>query len=291
MKKFRIVLFLVAIPLLCGASAQAKTITLAHSFQAGQIDKYAMSMDIRMNMPSMPGMNRNSAGMKMSMTLRQKVLGILPDGSAKVLVTCGDFKVTAPDIPGGAKSVPQSQSMTLTVDREGRVLAVDGMSTSQQISGLPGFDPSQLVGQMGFMGVFPREPIAVGESWESEIPMPYDCGGISIVSTLVGAAVPLGKQVASKIKQTYQGYLDLGALMNSVAAASQVPVGDIRFNGGMQMTGWTVLYFAPQKGKLLKANGQMSADLSMDMPAQFVSQGAPQSIAIRMDMNIGITKI
>lgn len=291
-KKLGMGLFIVSIALLSTAAfAQTKTVRLQHRFQAGQIDKYKMSMDMQMNMPGLPQLGGKPFTAKMSMILRQKVLGMLPDGSAKVLVTCSDVKMSSPQMPKMPNQAPPSQSMTLIIDREGRVLAVEGMDAGQMMGSMPGFDPSQLAGQMGFMGIFPEQPIAVGDSWATDIPLPFDSGALNVVSTLLGAAVPVGNSVASKVKQTYQGYMDLGALLNSVAASSQLPFGDMRMNGGMQMTGWTVLYFAPDKGKLLKANGQLNADLSMDMPAQFVSQGAPQSITFNMAMKLSISKI
>ncbi len=43
--------------------------------------------------------------------------------------------------------------------------------------------------------------------------------------------------------------------------------------------------------ELLKANGKVKADLTMDMPAQLVSQGAPQSLTMNMNMNMSIARV
>ena len=107
----------------------------------------------------------------------------------------------------------------------------------------------------------------------------------------MAAAVPVGKTVACKIKQDFQAYMDLGAMADAIASSAKTPMGDFRPSGGMQMTGYSVLYFAPDKGKLLRVNGKAQADMSVDMPAMAISQGAPQSIAMNMVVNIDISRV
>lgn len=274
---------------LAWAPADAKSVLLSHNFKPGQIDNYKMTMDLRLTMPGVPQLAGKPVTMKMSTTFRQKVLGILPDGSARVSLTYNQIKVSCPQFPQVKTQAMPPQSVTMTLARDGSLIAVDGVG--QMMANLPGFDFSQLAGQMGYYGVFPSETVEIGQSWTKDIPLPFNSGALQVVSTLLNAAVPVGKHTACKIKQDYQAYMDIGALMSAIASLQQANVGDLKFNGGMEMKGWSIIYFSPSSGKFLKANGKATAGMSFEMPPQFVSQGAPQNISMDMDMTINIARV
>lgn len=288
MKKIGAFLIAAALALVC-VPADAKSVLLSHSFKAGQIDNYKMTMDMRLSSASMPTLAGKPVTMKMSMTFRQKVLGILPDGSARVSLTYNQIKVSCPGFPQVKTQAMPPQTVTMTLAPDGSLIAIDGMS--RMMANLPGLDFSQLAGQMGYYGVFPSEPVEVGQSWTKDIPLPFNSGALQVVSTLLNAAVPIGKQTVCKIKQDYQAYLDIGALMNAVAADQRANIGDFKFSGGMEMKGWTVIYFSPSAGRFVKANGKAKAGMSFEMPPQLVSQGAPQSISMDVDMTINIARV
>jgi len=291
MRKLRIALALIAILLAFGVCAQAKSVTLIHSFQPGQIDKYKMTIDMRLSAPGIPQLGNKPVHMKMTSTFRQKVLGILPDGSARVLMSYGAANMSCKEFPNMPRQRRPAGSMTVTFTKDGRIADAQGFELQNVWAGLPGFDPSGLSSQMGYMGIFPSEPIEVGQSWANEMPLPFDSGTVRIVSTLLGAAVPVGKDVACKIRQDFQAYMDLGALTKFIAASGKVPMGEFKPSGGMQMTGWSVLYFSPDKSRLLKINGKVQADFSIEMPALAIADGAPQTLTMKMIMNISIARV
>ena len=248
-------------------------------------------MDVKMRMPNMPMDLPSSISMKMSAVFTQKVLDVASDGSARVRTSFSGMKITSPDVPQmQTQSIP-TQSMVMTVSRDGRLLGVEEMGSMMAGGAIPGMDLSQFAGQIGYLGVFPQGPVEIGQSWRSAIPMPFGSGEMNVDSTLLAAAVPVGKDVVSKIKQTYQAYIDLGEIMDAAAASGQVPAGAMSMNGGMDIVGWTVLYFSPSRGRLVKANGNIKTVMSIDMPQQAVSQGAPRRMTMNMDMNLSIKRI
>ncbi len=278
--------------------AGAKSVILEHRFSKGQVDKYKLSMDIKAHMPQLAAANMpQSIKMSMKMTFSQKVLDVKPDGSARVQMTYSNMEFNIPGLDAkAAKAMPmQPVSVVASISKYGQILNIEGIDQMLASAGMPGMDYSQLAGQIGYYGVFPDVPVEVGQSWISTIPFPLGSGDLLITSTLLGAAVPMGKDVVSKIKQTYEAYIDLGDMMKGFASmmSASLPGSDAlsQMSGAMDIVGLSVIYFSPDKGKLIKANGNIKMLLSMDMPAQYVQQGAPSSIDIEMDMNMNVAKL
>jgi len=296
MKRLIFLAVAAAFVLSLGCGAQAKSVTLVHKFENGQTDKYRFSMIMKMALPDLP-VGPQSMTLKMSTVLKQKVLHVMSDGSAQVQVSFSDLTISCPEFPQAqTQNVPsESMSMTMTLSSDGRLLSIDEMDAMPPQAQIPGLDFSQIAGQIGYYGVFPQGPVAIGESWRSTIPMPFGCGELSVDSTLLAAALPVGNEVASKIKQTYEAYIDFGKMMQAVASSDQVPADAAQIatsmDGGMDMVGWTVLYFSPDHGKLLKANGNLKAIVSISLPAEAVAQGAPPQMNMKMDMDLNMARI
>lgn len=268
--------------------AQAKSVVLQHSYKAGQIDKYRMSLDTKMSMPEMPAAAAQNMRVKMSVLLTQKVLGLLPDGSAKVKMSYSNLKIESPDMPDTRGASIPPVAMTLVISRTGQIVSIEDPG---QGTGMPGLDMSSLAGQFGYYGIFPDTAIEVGQMWRSVVPLPFGSGDMRVDFELLAAAIPIGKEVASKIKQTYEAYMDLGEMMKGAVASGGAPAIAGQMGGGMHMRGWSVLYFSPNKGKLIKANGSVNALMSVQMPASAVQQGAPGRMNMQMDMTLNLAKV
>ena len=296
MKRLILLGVVTAFVLSLGCGAQAKSVTLVHRFEKGQVDKYRFSMNMKVQLPDLP-IGPQSMTIKMSTVLRQKVLDVMSDGSARVHVSFSDLKVSCPEFPQAqTEGIPiQSMSMTMTLSSDGRLLSIDEMDAMLPQGQIPGMDFSQIAGQIGYYGVFPQGPVEIGESWRNTIPMPFGCGELNVDSTLLAAALPLGNNVVSKIKQSYEAYIDFGKIMQAVASSGQIPADAAQIatsmDGGMEMVGWTVLYFSPDRGKLLKANGNLKALMSISLPAEAVAQGAPPEMNVKMDMDLNVARI
>jgi hypothetical protein len=278
--------------------AQAEPVKLAYKFRAGEIDKYKLRMRMAFDVAGLARLTGQQGPMCMdfSIIVRQKTLGIYPDGSAKVLVSCGEPKINMPGMPAMPKS---KQPVTLPELR--MVLAPDG--SLRRIEGLEkalGFkgagnvnfgaaDFSQFMNLMGQQAVFPSEPLEVGSSWENTIPMPFSGAALKVRSTLISDNMAVGKNRAACIQQNFDGSLDMGQVFKQMA--SMVPMKGQEnemlagISGGAEMFGNMNYYFSPTLGKILKGSGEMAMSISISMPQKVTEMGGPP----RIDMTANIT--
>jgi len=283
----------------CGiAGAQAKTVKLEYKFRKGAVDKYRMGMAMKVSIPGMPGAPSGPMLTKMTAVFTQKVLDVYPDGSAKVRVSFDKMKMSMPGTAQTQGSLPK-QSITMTVSKDGKPLKIEGMGPMMGGAGMPGMDLNQMMGQFGYYGRFLPRPVGVGETWKQAVPVPAFGGNVNAVSTLLAAAVPVGKENAAKIKETFDGHFDLAEMMKAFAGATP---GDTKggeearkamssVEGAMDFKGWGVTYFSPTRGKMLKTNGSFSIRMNMSMPAAAQQQGGPRQMNMVMDMNIYVGRI
>jgi hypothetical protein len=287
----------------CGiAGAQAKTVKLEYKHRKGAVDKYRMGMTMQMTMPGMPGAPSGLMLTKMTEVLTQKVLNVYPDGSAKIRFSFDKMKMKMgmPGMGRPEQSVPtRSMTMTMTMSKDGKPLKIEGLSSMMGGAGMAGMDLSQMMGQFGSYGPFPGRPVSVGETWKQAVPLPSFGGNVNVVSTLLAAAVAVGRESAAKIKQTYSGHFDIAEMMKAFAGATP---GDAKggeearkamssMEGAMDFKGWSVTYFSPTRGKMLKTNGSVNVRMNMTMPAAAQQQGAPAQMNMVMDMDIYLRRI
>lgn len=293
MRRVVIGLILIAVIASLCCAAHAKSVLITHKFKQGQADTYRMSIDMTMEMPQLQ-CGPDCVKMSIGATLKQKVLDVWEDGSARIETSYTNFKVKMVGVDQSQCQTIPDQTMVITLSSDRRVLGIEGMENFVANTQMPGFDFSQMATQMGYYGAFPQGPIEIGQSWRNTMPMPFGSGQMNVDSTLLAAALPVGKEVASKIKQDYEAYIDLSTLFDAVASSMQVSnqgSGMIQMNGGVDIDGWTVLYFSPERGRLVKANGKMEALMSLEMPAEAVAQGAPQQLNMKMNMALNIARL
>jgi hypothetical protein len=285
----------------CGiAGAQAKTVKLEYKFRKGAADKYRMGMTMKMSIPGMPGAPSGAMAAKMTAVFTQKVLDVYPDGSAKIRVSFDKMKMSMPGMGQPEQTVP-TQSITITMSKDGKPLKIEGMGPMMGGAGIPGMEVGQVMNQFGSCGgfPFPPGPVSVGETWKQAVPVPAFGGNVNVVSTLLAAAVPVGRENAAKIRQTFSGHFDLAEMMKAFAGATP---GDAKggeearkamssMTGAMDLKGWSVTYFSPTRGKMLKTNGNVNVRMNMSLPASAQQQGGPRQMNMVMDMNIYVGRI
>lgn len=297
-------LALVAVFVLAVCAVQAEPVKLAHKFRAGEIDKYKLSMKMVFDIAGLAQVSGQQGPMSMdfSIVMRQKTLGIYPDGSAKVLVSCGEPKINMPGLPAIPKSkqpiIMPELKMVLAPD--GSLRGIEGLEKALAFKGtgnanFGAADFSQFMNLMGQQAVFPSEPLEVGSSWENTLPMPFSGATLKVQSTLVTDNAAVGKNRAASIVQTFDGSLDFSEMLRQMA--SIVPVkGQERemlagVSGGAQMFGNMNYYFSPTLGKMLKGSGEMAMNISISMPRKVTEMGGPPRLDMTASITYDLTKI
>lgn len=283
----------ITLVLLSSICAQAKSVLLAYNYAPGQIDKYHLSISGVVQLVGIPAPNNGNLDFKVGCNILQKVLNVSKDGNARIKVTYSDFQFTSAAMPQMAnQKMPTGEfSAVMAVATDGRVLRIESIEGTSAAN-LNGIDLSQFSSQMGCYGMFPSVPVEVGQSWTITLPTLFGSGSMDIDSVLEAAAVPVGNDIAAKVKQTYATSIDLGQLMKSILSSTKMPIGDlsqININGQAAIKGWGVLYFSPDKGRLIKSNGNAHIDVNIGLPAQLVQQGAPSQLTIGVDLNIDMS--
>jgi hypothetical protein len=281
-----------------GASAAfAEPVALQYKFKVADIDKYKMTMDMSMQIPGTPAKEGASPmSMSMTMTCTQHTLAVNPDGSAKIKATYGKPTITGQPASAKGAKMPNlaGQSITYTMSKRGQTLSVEGLEKLMQGTPLKNMDFSGLFSSASNQALLPEGPVEVGDSWYQSVPFPFGGGTVGVNSELESADQQIWGLRAAKIRQTFAGTLDLGELMKSIVAGLDTTgthSSDLSsMSGSMDLNGDMSFLFAPSIGKLLKGNGIMQANMTMNMPSSAVSQGAPSTLEMNMTMRITITR-
>lgn len=302
MKRLPSFVWIIILALFVVSEVHAEGVKLAYKFRAGEIEKYKLSMRINIDMTGFPQTPSAPTPMTMNMTMimRQKTLGVYPDGSAKVYITCDEPKISVPGTIRLPKQQFKSPPITMVMAPDGSVQKIEGLEKAFAFGDTKGPDLNalQLKGLMNFMGqaaVFPSVPLEVGQSWENSIPLPFGGSQIKIISTLASANCAVSKTTAAKIEQTFDGNLDFSEILKSISG--MIPADDqgreilSGMTGGMEMFGTMVYYFAPSLGKILKGSGEVVANLAISMPPQLVKMGGPPQIDMTMNMTYNLTRL
>jgi len=265
-KKVSIVIVTLLLASLGTAALAGRGVLLQHKLTPGAVTKYKMTMDMTTIMPTSGKGRPVTSTMRTSGVIRSKVLGLLPDGSAKVMVSTEQFKMEMPGAASSSTGVP-AESFTMVIDRHGRILKQT--SAGKSLLGTDAWSAG------GFLQL-PGRRVYVGDSWMSEVPIPGTKSALKIKNRLVSLSALIAGKRAAKITHTYSGKVNIGSPAPSnpkeegTGAATTA-----RFSG----TGTT--YFSISKGKVL----QMTADTDV-----FVSTGE-SAPGTRMKMHVAMTAI
>ncbi|MBN1320481.1 MAG: hypothetical protein JXA87_06540 [Thermoleophilia bacterium] len=241
--------------------------------------------------------------------ITSSVTAVTEDGVATVEVTTEILEMTsngtAADITG-----QEPQKITMTVDKTGKVLSVEGPDDSEaayafMATGMP-FDFTDLSGQFSNL-IYPSDGTAkVGEEWESTLTMPLTGMDQEIAAstkaTLVAVSTEEGRETATidyTITLPMDLTLDLGAMLKAMMEGF----------GGEEMSGEELDFVMTLKGdmrlpgtaKVARATGQvisMNSDGTMAMemaiteaPEDMVPAGERGPFEMNLTMTMTQTEV
>lgn len=209
MKLTKAIVLTLALAILLSSSVFAeKTVKLQFKFKPGDIDKYklAVNIGVKTNLP-IPGAADN-LGINMSVIMRQKVLGVLPDGTAKVRISYDDFNMSITGVKTPETGKVPASWMTVKMDSTGEILEILEIDPALSVRGFNGVEFSQALTKFAFFGTLPKWDLEVGSKWMYPIPSFLGSTEVKMISTLDAVALPFGNYTASKITQNMEGRLD-----------------------------------------------------------------------------------
>jgi Family of unknown function (DUF6263) len=224
--------------MLLSASVWAAPVSLAIKFPAGQVDKFAMTMDMDQTITSdaLPGPQKTSAKMGMDMLL--KVLES-DDKGAKVELTFDRMNIkmsmfgqeiafdSAKDKPAASNPLSAigtivGSKLTMHFTPGGKVDKVEGVDdVVKKLSAQPGAGAGQMLKQMmsedqikqmfnsGMAETLPGKPVDIGDIWESNVSANVNGMAMKMKSEnkLVGVEEQGGHKIA-KIEFSGDGKLE-----------------------------------------------------------------------------------
>jgi len=278
-----------ALATLCPALAQEepppppveKTYTLQMKPSIGDLLRYRMQMDMKMDLKSEKGELPIPTPVEggMSGTMRLKTVGIKPDGAAVVVVEIREGALTA---MGNTIPFPEMPPVTLEMDRLGKVLKV---RDAGKIPGGTMFSQWMNFSQMPIQGVvLPDRPVRIGDSWETEIPFPISDQKVRVVTTLIGLET-VGGQETLKIKQVMTVPVDMkldqtGQPTKDTSRTMTTMTGEVSIN--------SIANVLERNARLVKLVGDADARLAVESKSPAAEQ-SPFGSQMNMTMGMRMT--
>src|SRR5579872_1106649 len=242
-----------------------KTYDLAAKYSVGDLLKYKAQMNFNVQVTTPGGNNAFPGGdIAGGFTMRMKTVGLLPDGTGVIALTVEGSEMS---MMGNTLPMPQMPTTMIEADRRGRTKP-RGLATApgagQAFAQM--FDMNRMSSSMG--AVLPDHPVKVGDTWQTEMPMPIG-GTLKVVNTLMGVETVGGLETL-KVKQVMTMPFDIKI------GPDQKPTRDAS-KAVMVMTGSGtvdgVLNILESNARLVR----MVADIKSDMAMELNGDAAQQS--------------
>lgn len=251
---------------------------LRRVFKVNDIRRYKMVMD--MNGEMQMGENSMPLNMQMVMVYREKVAGI-KEGKATVHTTFESMKMYMNGQEFASPMAPDMSNMLVTtvIDERNKLYEIKGLE--RMTMGAPGMGSMNFGPGFSTPAMFPEGEIKVGDSWETEVPIP-NAGDFKVTAkqTLVSIE-KVGGVDAARIKSEVE--IPFDKLMSAMAAQS--PAGMPAMTGTIKMVSYT--YFDLATGNMLKMDG----DMVMTMQMQGNNPQMPQSMQMNMTAKMSLTQV
>ncbi|MGC8785268.1 MAG: hypothetical protein ACP5RN_12895 [Armatimonadota bacterium] len=251
---------------------------LRRVFKVNDIRRYKMVTD--MNGEMQMGQNTMPLNMQMVMTYREKVAGI-KDGKATVHTTIENMKMYM-NGQEFASPMPDMGNMVITtvIDDRNKVHEIKGLE--KVAMGAPGMGNMNFGTGFNPPAMFPEGEVRVGDSWETEVPIP-NASDLKITAkhTLVSVE-KVGGVDAARIRTEVE--IPFEKLM--AAVAGQTPGGMPSMAGVMKMVAFT--YYDLATGNILKMDGDMVMTVQMQGGA---NPQMPQNMQMNMTAKISLTQV
>ncbi len=251
---------------------------LRRVFKVNDIRRYKMVMD--MNGEMLMGENSMPLNMQMVMTYREKVAGI-KDGKATVHTTIESTKMYMNGQEFASPMMPDMSNMVITtiLDERNKVHEVKGLE--RMAMGAPGLGGMNFGAGFNTPPMFPEGEIKVGDSWETEVPIP-NAGDFKLTARQTFVSVEKVDGVeAARIKTEVE--IPYERMM--AAMASQMPMGAPPMTGTVKVVSFTLYDLAT--GNVLKMDG----DVVMSLQMQGSNPQAPQGMQLNMTMKMSLTQV
>ncbi|MEJ5252355.1 MAG: hypothetical protein HPY54_02415 [Chthonomonadetes bacterium] len=254
---------------------------LRRAFKVNDIRYYKLVMD--MNGEMQMGENSMPLNMQMVMEFREKVAGI-KDGKATIHTSFEGMKMYM----NGQEFVPPMPPdtdlskiiITTVVDERNKVHEIRGLE--RMAMGTPGMSNMNLGTGFGSPAAFPEEEVKVGDTWETEIPIP-GAQDMKITTKQTFVSVEkVGGVDAARIKTEFE--VPFEKLMS--AMAGQMPAGTPAMTGTMKMVAYT--YFDLATGNVLKMDGDMVMSVQMSGGQ---NPQMPQNMQMNMTAKMALTQV
>lgn len=260
---------------------QAMGYKLRRVFKVNDIRNYKMVMD--MNGEMQMGENTMPLNMQMVIQFREKVAGI-KDGKATIHTNVTSMKMYmngqefVPPMPPEAD--PTKMVITTIVDERNKVHEIRGIE--RMAMGAPGMYNMNFGTGLNSPAMFPEGEIKVGDTWESEIPLPNTQDvKITVKQTFVGVEKVDGVETA-RIKTEFE--LPYEKLMS--AMAGQMPAGVPSMTGTMKTVAYS--YFDLATGNILKMDGDMVMIVQIGGGQ---NPQMPQNMQMNMTAKMALTQV
>lgn len=258
-------LLMVALAILViGATIAAQAARLQYKDVAGTIRTYKAYYSMKGSF-AVPGQGDVPMTIVMNFTVREKVMAVAADGTAKILDELKDGALTV-NAAGQEQKKPFPE-FQMTYDRtpQGKTsnmqMTGEGADTMKQMSGM-GMNQN-FMSEMGSAVQFPDKELAFGDTWKTAMPveaMPGMKFDISALFKLTGTKVVDAK--------TYL-QIDTDLNMNMPKSSIKAPDGSgLNMTMGMAMKAKSTTLFDEQAGALFSGsfNGTMTMTMSMKDP-------------------------
>ncbi len=169
-------------------------------YHEGKITKYQMNMTVKIDMEGMPAGVTAGAGfskpIEMQSRVKQVVLHVFPDGSAKIKSVVTPVKKPAAGAGGGMININASgganKPIIAVIDPRGAVKEVEGLPKDNKFSSAF----TRMFGGATPFVFLPENPVSPGDTWQSPIDIKGLSTGGTVDSTLVRFDNVGGHQIA-----------------------------------------------------------------------------------------------
>ncbi|MCL6519120.1 MAG: hypothetical protein K6T99_04765 [Armatimonadetes bacterium] len=212
---------------------------------------------------------------RMTGIVSQQTKRILENGDAEIVAAIESMKI---DMMGQSTDLPADKMppFTYVMSKLGMIKSIDVQNLKSLFNEIPFGDLANF-SQHTF---FPAKPVKIGETWRQDIPSPFPgAGTFHAEMKLLRLDAEIGKERAAVIQQNSTGEMDIAQAM----AALQKSNGEV--SGKADIATNFLMYFSPDQGRLIKAEGNGTMQMNMSFKGQ---NGGPNQMKMNVQMKCNL---
>ena len=254
-------LALILPPFAEGQEASPGAVTLAYKFTPEDVTRYRITQKLTGTRTFTGATEAAPIDAELNSTMRVRCVRSVGDGSAEVAfgTESGDLRIGGRSVAGYS---PPKEIRTLSISPVGRIVGPARSEPSGQVRRRPPMDFGS-VESIVLMAILPDKPVAVGDSWSAEIPLPVESSSTLRLSFRLEAVRQTSGGRVAVIKQTISTPINRNAS------------DDLAVPRGSQ-DGQAELLFSIDGGKLLSAQGTIRSMLTTPATIPAVPSGGAE---------------